>query len=71
MILRLRLLLRLVLLALELRESRGEVAGVDFLVWGILGAHNPTVGRAGRGTDEEELVELGGFEEFGAVAVAV
>ena len=59
------------MLVLELREGRGEVAGVDFLVWGILGAHDPAVGRAGWGTDEEELVELGGFEELGAVAVAV
>lgn len=54
---------------LELRKRLGEITGVDLLVGGILGAHDPAVWRARGRTDEEELVEVGGLEEFGATLV--
>lgn len=44
----------------------GQITRMDFLVWRLFVAHYPAVWRARRGTDEEELIKLRGFEELGA-----
>lgn len=54
---------RLGLVSLELGQGLSQVTGVHLLVGWVLVAHLPSVGRAGRWGDEEELVELRGFEE--------
>lgn len=46
----------------QLGEGLGEVLGVDLLVRGVLEAHLPAVGRAGRRRDEEQLPGVGQLE---------
>lgn len=60
---------RLRLISLELGEGLSQIAGVHLLVGWVLVAHLPSVGRAGRRGDEEELVDLRGFKELLALGL--
>jgi len=48
----------------QLGESLGKVISMNLLVGRILEAHLPTVGRAGRGRDEEQLASVGQLQMF-------
>lgn len=49
---------------LQVGEGIGQVAGMDFLVGGVLVAHHPAVWRGRRRRDEEQFVGLGGLEQL-------
>lgn len=57
------------LFGLELRKRLGQITGMDLLVGRLLRAHDPAVRGARGRTDEEELVEVRGLEEFRAAPV--